>query len=261
MEAKFQYLPIQHPKNRPALRGTGEYFMREVRGIIIHWTANEKKGADAKANWNYFNQGAPGPKGPQAASAHYIVDDKTIIQCLPETEVAFHCGDTPYKVYEPDGLRMKAGFPKLTPNFFTIGIEMCVNAGSNWDLTYQYTVGLTAELMQKYPTAGLYRHYDITGKACPKPLLQSSKWKDFWMAVWQRSEMLEKISTPAVVASPDGILNVRTGPASTCPIQYTLLNGERVLVYDRIGNWSMIGNYRWVNNTYLQPVNPSTTPV
>ncbi|TGU66736.1 N-acetylmuramoyl-L-alanine amidase, partial [Mesorhizobium sp. M00.F.Ca.ET.186.01.1.1] len=26
------------------------------KGLVIHWTANEKKGADAVANRNYFNK-------------------------------------------------------------------------------------------------------------------------------------------------------------------------------------------------------------
>ncbi len=39
------------------------------KGLVIHWTANEKKGADAVANRNYFN------KPTTEASAHYIVDD------------------------------------------------------------------------------------------------------------------------------------------------------------------------------------------
>lgn len=49
------------------------------KGVVIHWTANPKAGADAMANRHYFN------KPTTVASAHFIVDDKQIVRCLPET--------------------------------------------------------------------------------------------------------------------------------------------------------------------------------
>lgn len=260
MEAIFKRLLITHKKTRPALRGAGDYSLRQVRGIVIHWTANEARGADALANRNYFNNGSPGEKGPQAASAHYIIDDRTIIQCLPETEVGFHCGDTHFNKgkYKPEGLHMKEGFPKLTPNYFTLGLEMCVNKGSNWDLTYQHTVGFTAELMLKYPDAELLRHYDITGKPCPKPFLDFQKYIDFRLDVQQRYQMLEKISFPAVVVcDPADPLNVRSGPHPAHTLLYSLLRNERVLVYKIQDGWAQIGNDRWVNAKYLQPIQPA----
>ncbi|MGC5326629.1 N-acetylmuramoyl-L-alanine amidase [Brevibacillus sp. SYSU BS000544] len=56
------------------------------KGLVIHWTANEGKGANATANRNYFN------KPSTQASARYIVDDKQIVRCLDETEMGYNVG-------------------------------------------------------------------------------------------------------------------------------------------------------------------------
>lgn len=126
------------------------------KGLVIHWTANEKKGADAVANRNYFN------KPTTEASAHYIVDDRQIIRCLPETEMGYHVGA---KSYKPEALQKLSAYP----NDCTIGIEMCVNADGSFTKMYEQTVALAAELLKRYGWAvdKLWRHYDITGKNCP----------------------------------------------------------------------------------------------
>ncbi|WP_400162942.1 N-acetylmuramoyl-L-alanine amidase [Brevibacillus sp. TJ4] len=126
------------------------------RGLVIHWTANEKVGADAVANRGYFN------KPTTIASAHYIVDDKQIVRCLPETEMAYHVGA---KTYKAEALVRLSSYP----NNCTIGIEMCVNQDGDFRAMYERTVVLTADILQRYgwTTDNLWRHFDITGKNCP----------------------------------------------------------------------------------------------
>ena len=126
------------------------------KGVVIHWTANERRGADALANRNYFNNPAT------EASAHYIVDDTKIIRCLPENEMGYHVGA---KVYTPMALAKLSTYP----NNCTIGIEMCVNVDGSFQVMYQRTVELTASILKRYGwgVEQLWRHYDITGKNCP----------------------------------------------------------------------------------------------
>ncbi|MED4783815.1 N-acetylmuramoyl-L-alanine amidase [Brevibacillus choshinensis] len=126
------------------------------KALVIHWTANEGKGADAVANRNYFNNPTT------EASAHYIVDDKQIVRCLPETEMGYHVGA---KSYKPEALQLLSGYP----NNCTIGIEMCVNADGNFQAMYQKTVELAADILKRYDWGiqNLWRHFDITGKICP----------------------------------------------------------------------------------------------
>lgn len=259
MNPTFQRLLITHPVTRATLRGTGNYALRQMRGVVMHWTANTQKGADALRNRNYFNNGAPDEKGrPRAASAHYVVDSKTIIQCLPETEVGFHCGDKPMGRYKPAGLALMKGYSGLTPNYFTLGVEMCVNSDGKWDMTYENSVALAAELLVKHGLrveSDLYRHFDITGKKCPDMMIDEHAWDAFRMAVALRVEILEKIGKPGIVTADDG-LNVRSGPGARYKLLYTLGRGERVLNFGGGNGWVCIGTDRWVNASYLADANP-----
>lgn len=254
----FRRQLLTNALTRPALRKTkANYMLRQVRGIVAHWTANLAKGADAAANVRYFQNGCPGPGGStRAASAHYVVDDRTVIQCLPDIEVGFHVGDKPRGKRTPTGTKIMEGFRGLTPNYFLIGFEMCVNAGSMWEFTYQHSAALAAELLVKYQLQAhrhLYRHYDITGKLCPQMMIDDHAWNTFRLCVAQHQEVLERIAWPAVVSSPDGELNVRSGPGSKYALLYPMLNTERVLVYELREGWALIGPDRWVSANYLQP--------
>ena len=64
--------------------------LQKLKGVAIHYTANYSKGANAIANRNYFNT------TNRAASSHYIVDDKAMIRCVPDDEVAYHVGANKY---------------------------------------------------------------------------------------------------------------------------------------------------------------------
>lgn len=139
-------LLITNPKGRPKIK------IKPI-GIVIHWTANEKKGADAEANRNYFQNCT------RNASAHYCVDDKEVIRCLPDDEMAYHVGAKSYKTSALGEY----------PNNCTIGIEMCVNSDGDFWKMWHNTVYLTVDLLKKFKLTpkALYRHYDITGKTCP----------------------------------------------------------------------------------------------
>lgn len=128
--------------------------------LVIHWTANTDKGADAVANRNYFNNWRNHPQ--HLASAHYIVDDRQIIRCIPEAEAAYHVGATAYTD------KAKAAFAG-NPNWQTLGIEMCVNSDGDFSQTCKNTIALVADILKRHGwgTDNLWRHYEITGKICP----------------------------------------------------------------------------------------------
>jgi N-acetylmuramoyl-L-alanine amidase CwlA len=249
MELPITSMLLTHPKSRPALRPNGSaYYIREVKALVIHWTANTRRGADADANRNYFNLGS------RAASAHYIVDDKQIVQCIPDHEVAFHCGDRPEGRYRPAGQKLISGSPafrRLTPNYFTIGIEMCVNSDGDFPVTYHHTVLLTAMLLKRHgltPEA-VYRHFDITGKACPRPLITDQAWQIFSELVLIQFELLSQTPHKAIKAAE---LNIRKGPGVSHPIAYTLRKGYMVPVFEEHQNgWVRIGAGEWCNSKFI----------
>jgi N-acetylmuramoyl-L-alanine amidase len=139
-----------------------------VKGIIIHYVANP--GSSAMANRTYWenlkHQSLINPKAVYA-SAHIIVGlQGEIIQTLPLDEMAYHCGAKAYNARAVSRLGQY-------PNNRAIGIELChPDASGRFTLdTYVPAVDLAAELCVRFalkPERDIWRHYDITGKACPK---------------------------------------------------------------------------------------------
>jgi N-acetylmuramoyl-L-alanine amidase len=132
--------------------------LKAMKGVVIHWTANEGAGANADANRNFFESRKSGTLG--YGGAHYIIDDQQIILCIPEDEMAYHVGGTTYRT----------NYFGSYPNNCLIGIEMCVNSDGDFSKVYQQTVLLTVDLVKRYKLdidKDIVRHYDITGKNCP----------------------------------------------------------------------------------------------
>jgi len=94
-------------------------------------------------------------------SAHYVVDDRRIVQCVPEAEIAYHTG----KATREPGLSVFGSYP----NNDSLSLEWCVNSDGDGGQTYRNVVGLCGEICSRYAwePENLLRHYDITGKTCP----------------------------------------------------------------------------------------------
>lgn len=131
-----------------------------VNGIVIHYTANP--GTTAEQNRSYF-QGLK-DSGETYASSHFIIGiDGEIVQCIPCNEIAYASNER---------------------NSDTVAIECCIpdESGKFSDATYQSLVHLTTWLMGRYDltTEDVIRHYDVTGKACPKYYVEyESEWIQF----------------------------------------------------------------------------------
>ena len=246
---------ITHTVTRPALRPDGNsYYIRQLKGVVMHWTANEAKGADAMANRNYFNNGSIGPDyKPRQASAHYCVDDKSIIQCIPTNEVAFHCGDRPMGRYKKDGLNMIIG-TKLTPNYFTIGIEMCVNAGSDWGKTRANSVWLAAnEILTNKLTVknNLFRHFDITGKLCPKMMLAQADWEAFKSDVQKEydKQLAERLYIGRCNTDNTNVRNIASMEGKAIGVLY---KGQLLTITATNGNWYEVWPGGWVHKSLVE---------
>lgn len=144
--------------------------LRKVKGVVIHYVENP--GSTAKENRDYFNnlQSTHLTK----ASSHYIVGlDGEIIQCIPQNEISYASNNR---------------------NKDTISIECChpKKNGKFNDKTYNSVVRLTAWICKTYglSSKNVIRHYDVTGKMCPKYYVKHEQaWKDFCNKV---QECLEK---------------------------------------------------------------------
>ena len=152
--------------------------MEIVKGIVLHWVA--KPGQSASDVWQYFEL------AQRQASAHFIVDlDGAILKLMPLEEVAFHAGplaDTRPKAMERFG---------PWPNACLLGIETCHTdwKGQYTDATVAAARELCACLCDMFnlnPDEDLLRHWDITGKYCPRFWVDHpSAWMDFKLSIKQ----------------------------------------------------------------------------
>ena len=137
------YLTV-NPYSRPGTE------LESIRGVVIHYVGNP--GTTAHANRNYFASLSSGEEGTYASS-HFVVGlDGEVIQCVPLTEVAYASN---------------------TRNGDTVSIEVCHpdETGEFSPVTYDRAVELTAWLCVRFkldPETDVIRHYDVTGKECPR---------------------------------------------------------------------------------------------
>lgn len=219
--------------------------LKKLKGIVVHWTANTNKGANALAHYSYFNR----KKTDNVyGSAHYVVDDSNIYRYVPDDEFAYHVGAKSYKpvVYS------KLGVPQGdTPNYYTVGIEMCVNSDGDFIKTRENTIDLLRYLLDKYKLKRehVYRHFDITGKDCPKMMLDNNVWNDFLDDVFAD----DADNAPAFKVNVSE-LNVRKGPGTSYDVVKKLRKGDRVTKSGISGVWYQIGQNEWVHGGYLIPV-------
>lgn len=131
-----------------------------ITGIVIHYTANP--GSTAKQNRDYFNS-LKDSKDNSVSSNFVVGMEGEIVQCVPTWEVAYASNER---------------------NKDTISIECCHpdETGKFTDKTYASVVQLTAFLCSKYGLTekDVIRHYDVTGKNCPKYYVENEEaWELF----------------------------------------------------------------------------------
>jgi len=119
--------------------------------ITIHSTGNPNSTAQNERGWltNLANT--------RIASWHICVDDKEAIEAIPLDEVAYHAGTQ-------------------TGNYSSISIEICESGDRT--KTLQNAVTLVAKLLKEkgWGVNRLHRHYDWSGKICPRIFYDSGKW-------------------------------------------------------------------------------------
>ncbi len=138
---------------------------RKIEYIVIHYVGAV---SSAKNNVDYFYD------KDRQSSAHYFVDEKSIWQCVEDTNIAWHCGGA------------KKYFSNCR-NSNSIGIELCCkkDKAGKWyfeDKTLENATELVRSLMNKYNVKfeNIIRHYDVTHKVCPKPFVDDAKyWNKF----------------------------------------------------------------------------------
>lgn len=165
-----------------------------IKYIVIHYTGND--GDSANGNANYF-------KGDRGVSAHYFVDNTSIIQTVPDLRIAWSVGGKKY----PNASSTGGGtFHGKCTNANSISIELCDSVkNGKYDFTentLKQAAELAGELMTKYnvPLSNVIRHFDVTGKVCPLPMVNDPRqWKAFKERLVQprvQEEVIDVNGTP-----------------------------------------------------------------
>lgn len=141
------------PPKTPNDRRPGELIVPET--ITIHNTGNTDSSAAAERAW------LTNPSNTRQASFHVAVDERKAIECIPLTEHAWHSGD---------GSEPRSG--KMT----SIGVEMCESG--NYAQTLANEAELVAGMLRErgWGIDRLRRHYDWSGKICPRLMYAGGKW-------------------------------------------------------------------------------------
>ena len=155
MDIDKQYVTVSN-YNRPGTRRD------RTTAVACHYIGNP--GTSAQANRNYFE--SLRTTHTTKASCHYIIGlTGEIIQLIPEEEVSWCTNQA---------------------NSYTISIEACHPdaTGKFTDATYQSYVALCADICKRWgldpQSGGLIRHYDVTGKNCPKWFVDHPEdWEQF----------------------------------------------------------------------------------
>ena len=144
--------------------------LEEVNAVVIHYVGNP--GTSARANRSYFNGLALSHE--TYASSHFIVGlEGEVIACVPLTEIAYASNDR---------------------NGDTVSVEVCHpdETGEYASETYERVVELTAWLCGTFDLEAekdVIRHYDVTGKICPKYYVEHPEaWEALKADVAQRCE-------------------------------------------------------------------------
>lgn len=229
--------------------------------IVLHYTANTNKGANAERNRTYYNTTS------NTASTQYVVDDKQIVECMPWYEVAWAVGAKSYTTF---GDQLRKQIDWKTPNYCTVNIEMCVNCDADWNKVVKNTVSVVVWLLFETGLSlkDVCRHFDITGKICPAMYIDDQDWatinkyikEEYEAHKENRQPKYDYMKNKAVEILAD-TLNVRKGPS----VDYeqvvkdgknlAYLQGDVVVIYEVTDEWYRTDD-GWIsgNKSYVKVV-------
>ena len=127
----------------------------EFQTVTIHWTGNQY-GQTPSVIYDWWL------KQNNGIGAHFVIKDEHCLQCVPTHAIVAHCGSA-------------------TGNRTSIGIEVIPeNAAGKFS---EKSIKTIKELLSLYPPKHIVRHYDWSGKACPKNYIDNAAWEKLKLAI------------------------------------------------------------------------------
>lgn len=200
------------------------YVMNPTR-IVVHNTAND---ASARNEVYYMIRNS------SSTGFHYAVDDKEIVQGIPESRNAFHAGDG------RNGKGNREG----------ISIEICYSksGGERFAKAELNAIDLIVDILKRkgWGIDKVTKHQDYSGKNCPHRTLELG---------WDRFiKQIEKRLVPAVpytVRVEATELNYRSGTGVSYPVKGTVKKGEVFTIVEEKNGWGKLkSGSGWINLKY-----------
>lgn len=159
---------------RSLISNNNSYAGQKPAYIVIHNTDNYAKGANAKAHAKAQHDG-----NFKGYSAHVYVDDTEAYQALPYNRGAWHVG-----------VNYGGRLFGTVNNRNSVGIEMCVQAGYNYEKAFQNTVQVCKQLMKQLgiPADRVVQHYDVCAKNCPSAIRAKGDWNRFKQLIGAKTD-------------------------------------------------------------------------
>ena len=160
--------------NTSLISNNNSYAGQKPAYIVIHNTDNYAKGANAKAHAKAQHDG-----NFKGYSAHVYVDDTEAYQALPYNRGAWHVG-----------VNYGGRLFGTVNNRNSVGIEMCVQAGYNYEKAFQNTVQVCKQLMKQLgiPADRVVQHYDVCAKNCPSAIRAKGDWNRFKQLIGAKTD-------------------------------------------------------------------------
>ena len=214
----------------------GKRKLSDITAIVMHYTANTGQMATAKGNARYVERGSDGRK----ASAHYVVAEGNVAyECVPLDTVAWSVGDG-----------NKGPYGKLVNNYNSVSIEMVshTDAAGRYYIpieTQRHAAQLYAQLKKQLPNVKyVVRHYDVSLKKCPAPMIDEGAWAKFKTLLEEacevRYERLRDVDNKTYRATLDklvekGLLKGKGGEGEDLLLDLAEDNVRMLVILDRTG--------------------------
>lgn len=114
---------------------------------------------------------------------HYVINETTIVQTLPETEAGYHVGTAFYN-YTPLARQLMGN--EKSANNVTIGVELCTVEGPIPQKVLQNALPLVQHLIHQYHLQRhqIVRPFELVKQIHPDLIMDALQWKAFLDAVY-----------------------------------------------------------------------------
>lgn len=162
--------------NTTYISNNNSYAGQVPKYIVIHNTDNYASGANARVHAKAQHDG-----NFSGYSAHVYVDDTGAYQATPYNRGAWHVG-----------VNYGGRLFGTCNNHNSVGIEMCVQAGYNYEKAFQNTIQVCKQLMSELgiPADRVVQHYDVCNKNCPSAIRAKGDWTRFKQAIAGTTEVV-----------------------------------------------------------------------